>query len=241
MYVSVSCKSSLSAKQRLMTQGNFENGDSCLNCLDRGLSCSRPFPSRRRKNTKPHHDSCESTSRMDWIRGNLEPFQPEDHTLNIMPAPGVNSSPRLDETMLGLRHGVPRNLDEGFTGLLQPSLLEDQASATPSRDSNIQTQQNISQGDRSTVPRVMSQRGEPCPLQVPEFTVSSDTTNTTQTPLFVSDQHSLRGLLNPEPPHSNPVQTDLDDAMQKSSIWSSKMVSLSNTRTCSVVAELADS
>ncbi|EXJ76298.1 uncharacterized protein A1O5_00806 [Cladophialophora psammophila CBS 110553] len=140
-----------------------------------------------------------------------------------MSAPRVNSLPQLDETMLDLRHGAPGNLVDGFTRLLQASRLEDQVSTTSSRDNNIQIQQNISQGDRSTVLETRQNEASLVHYRCQDSRYHQAQQIPMQTPLFVSDQHSLSSLQSPEPPHSNTVQTDLDDAMQKTSIWSSKM------------------
>ncbi|OQU99347.1 Fungal specific transcription factor domain-containing protein [Cladophialophora immunda] len=211
-------------RSRLRTQGNFENGDSCFNCLDRDLVCSRPFRSRQRKSSKPHQHRHESRSRTDWIRGVLEPFQPDDHSLNIISAPRADSPSQLEETMLGLRHSAPANLAGGVSSrLLEASRLGDQASAAPGRDNNIGVHQNPSQGNKSKFARNIPGQGQSGPLQLPGFPESSETTNAIHTPLFVSDQHSLSSLQSSEPSQSNTVQTDLDEAMQKSSIWSSKM------------------
>ncbi|OAL31714.1 hypothetical protein AYO20_08107 [Fonsecaea nubica] len=204
---------------------NFENGDSCMNCIDRGLSCSRPSRPQRRKNNKIPVNPDEAASQTDWMRGMLQPFLSEYPNLVTAAGAKANALPQVNDIMVD----PPGNMDSenmagGLPGMFEVSPMGSRHSRPPppNHDGDVDIQLQSAQGDNVEVYQKTSE-SQLNAHQLPGGSHSTDTATTTQSPLFVSDHHGLSAMHSPDPPHSVVSQMETEDAMGKSSIWSNKM------------------
>lgn len=155
--------------------------------------------------------------------GILEPFLP-DYAHLVGTSPTNTSSPRrVDATMFASGSQDLEFLTDGLLAPLEANRTEPLATEQPESCDNGSLQGFQSLGHRAepppepSHPQLDSQQSlDPSGSKEPPAVANS--------PILVSDHHSLDSFKSPGPPTSTMVPTEMDDVFQNSSIWSSSMV-----------------